>query len=1169
MHPLWPELLQHLFHTRSETLRPWLWAIPAAERHSLWKQHKADLTALRKACQFSATAGIYHEEKGEDWSISRFTPRYPTLAPLRETLPIDRVADWITTEKVNICLAEDLYPFYVNLETTWAALADAKSAASLAKFKEQAPRPRWVTLQDDLGRPRPDAPESVLYSITQMLVLRDEPWVLALVQQAFDNYADLYGQGLCYAAVTAAAEHWPEHDWLPCFAKALVLEIAHYKGRLATLPLAHVLATLAWEPPAIPAFRRMGPAIITYAEVGAYLLQQAQAPATRAAVIDLILERLLQQGRPAQNQPWIKLWNQLEPTQNELAERWEIWLTLVNSPVPNALQLALQALKHLVTLADAAQAEALAPLLALNLSHPTQKIAKDSLVLLRAWHKAFPHLNVAPLLLPQLLTPHATVRQEMLKLFKGASLPDSAQTVLQDLLASGQLSPLEQEQLSQWVEVAPSPPVVPAAAPLPPADLTELSAVPEARRAWAESLQQALNGSTPSPLPPAPTAWAALPPFEPFPEPQALLDFCVAHARGPIRALDFERALISVLQLPTPADGVAARKYLDPLLKLLDKIDNPEALRSWNLPWHNACLAFLAQGWLTPGYVPVLHTPEVRDLFAQPWLATWLNKVVETLALRNLGVRVRLSQPDNLGGWIATAHFCQRLEQLPAAAVTVAELEQALYALAPEPRPEACWQQMMPLLPRYQPLLQQALTVALAPVAQAEAAAASWIQSLAADPPQGLLLVAEHGGVTFPDRPADHSLQLLCAALASRQVTPDWKPWPCLAALPIGQLRCDLGYDYTALSAQMQAQTEALQALGEEASEEDVLQALSPFTVPVGRSEPPPRRVQALSEWAPAMLTLCQQGLTASLALEAPPTDALVRALEYARFQVTLPHYRRLQPLLLWLQPKAWLAVDPAQHGLEGLVPLLWPCPGNAQTLFEVGVMHVARIQGRFGGMTRQEATRLWQAYYQGQGDVAPPDITWTEIIPSLDKQDFSLILLSLGLLPWIALAPALEVLLEVLTSKHAEHRERILALLDTGLRDGRMTPEQVVTGLADLLLSVSKGFSAVQDALTGWSNRDPLAELLVLAALERYFARLHPGLNAKVLSALLDQAHGLCRALGRGISDPEARTALTTLAETKKKTVGRDKAKLLLALPEGSENLKTGVLQRLLISLG
>lgn len=1173
MHPLWPELLKHLFTTRSEDLRPWLFALSLADQQALWKQHKPDLAALRKACQFSASAGVFREEKGEGLGFGRFLPRYPTLAPFRADLPSDNVAAWITAERVNICLAEDLYPFYLNLETVWAALGDAKSVALLAKFKDQAPQPRWEILWTEKGDARADAPEGVLYSLTQTLGLRGETWGPEFLMQAFANHAELYGHGQFYRAVICATQTWPEQDWVPYLAKALALEIVHYKDRLADIPLTYLFAALAWEAPSTPAFRSMGPAVITYTEVVTYLSVQAQSDLkVRQTLLELTLERLQHHTRPAQNQPWIKLWNQLTPSLSELGGQFEALLMLVNASAPNALQLALQELKRLAAEAIVQpHIKELLSLLALNLVHPTQKIAKDSLALMRLIDKHHPSQDsLLPILIPYLLTPHMAVRQEILKGFKGQTLPPSAQDILRDLLASGQLNPLEQENLAVWV-VDPPVAVLTVSQDAPePTPAFDIAQFPSHRQSWAKQLIQALEGGVLEPLLPTLDVWQTLPDLQPLPNAEELQHFFVSHARGQVSELDFEIALISVLQVPAPTDRARAEKYLDPLLKIVSKMDRPEATQNWNIPWHNGLLALLAQGWLEPGKQITIQTPEIDAFLQQPFLKPLFDQVTRTLALLAVGASARLSQPDNVGGWIFPERLLQRLVQLPPEAITASEVEDALYALAPVVISASAWADLFPHLSRYTPLVQQALTVALAPETEAEATAAQWIKTLQQDPPQQFLLQAEHGGASAPETSADQGLQLLCAALAHRQLLPYWHPWPCLQTLPIEQLQCDLGMDYGALHMAMFAQTAALQELDENASDEAFLEALMAFVPQPSevKPEPPARRIKPLAELSPELKALCQQCLIAASGLESPPPDSIIRALEHARFQVMTPHYRRLMPLLLWVQPKTWIAIDTSRMGLDGLIPLLWPCPGNAQRLFEVGVVQVARMQGRFGGMTRQQVNQLWQAYYQAGGTGEPPQISWHEMIPNLDKQDINLSLLSMGLLPWVPLQSALDVLLEVLTSKHSQHRERIIAVLDTGLRDGRLTPDRVAKGLAELLLTVSKGFSYVQDALTGWSNRDPLGELLVLLALEQFFARLHPGINGKVLSALLDQAHGLCRTLGRGISAPEARTALTTLAEAKKKTVARDKAKLLLALPQVSVPLMQSVIHRLVAAV-
>lgn len=1192
MHSRWPELFAQLFSLRSEALRETLQAWPAAEREALFKAHKKDLQALRQVCFYRPPPPGDLRGVQENY----LKPRYPRIAVLYDELQphLDALSAWLKAQPVSVWLAQDAYTLFLNLDTSWALLCDARSASQLCKRLNDAPHARHEAVWHERGTHmtrRADAPEPWLYSLTLALLWRAADWADALLQQVFTQ-CNQHAEGGFYLAVCAALEQRPaalsaggQSAGTDFLGKALNLELWIYREQLQNLPEAHFEALLSWVSPDTPELRHLE--ALDHEEVRQRVHALAQQPAWRSWLLGLILQRLQAHTRPARNLPWLKLWQTLEPQPAELQAHEDRLLSLAYAPQSNALQLGLQVLKAWLKAGQPlAQPEAWRSMLLHHLQHPVQKLAKESLALLKQWLKPYPE-DEAPILeglSQQLLTPHTAVREQLYAWLQKQPLSAAAREHLTLLAADPALPPLEREKLLQHfphLQAAAAETALPltvseAAAPLP----QELKALPLWQQPWAEALQAAVQNDAELQYRPAEMApWQLT---EPLPLPadtDALLQDFLRQASGPVSPLQLECLMQAVLKLPAPAERARAVQYLDPLLQLLPRMDQVQTQMLWRAPSQNALVALLAWGWLEAGRLYPFRQAAAQQTLLCANTNPQADKVLATLQALQAGVPARLSQPDSLSGWIAPESLLARLRTLPPACLTVDELEQALYALAPLPVTD--WPALEPLLQALPLAFQRALRVACAPEAQAEAAAADWLQAFAASPPQDVFLSASWDRPTFDSQPADRDFQLLVAALAARQNRPDYRSWPVLQALPLQQLRLDLGIDYGQIETLMGAMGE-WNALNEalvdpEALADGVLtDLLNAFQtqsealvnrMPTERQ----RKLLPLQDMPAAFQALVQQALVDPQPLQEPLSPRLM-ANHATAFQLQLQHYRNLYPYLLNLQnTPQWLPLPALPRHWSELTPWIWPHPGQAARLFQAALINVGEAWGQFGGLTWQAYNQIMNAYYRQKAEdpaTPEPTVSWQEIVPRLDKNDLSLALLALGQLPGLPLAGVLPLLIQPLTSKHAEQRAVVLSVLQAGLADGRLLPQPLAEMLASLLGVTRKGFRYLQLVLQDLQHQDAFGEYFVLQTLELYFARLGAEQikAASVLSALLDQAHSLCQTLQRGIESPAARAALQALAESKKKSVSRDKARLLLALPAtDDESLTRRVLQSLL----
>lgn len=1193
MHTYWPTLLKGLFTQHAETLSLELQQLSEAERQVLFQAHKSDLQALRQACFFRASRpGDFNAPlPGQEMS---FDLRYSRIAVLYQALQahMQSVASWLKNERVSVYLAEDVYTLFVNLDTCWALLCDERSVSQLSKRLHDAPTSRheqvWNETKQGMCR-RPDAPEPWIYGISHALLLREQAWADEYISLIFEQH-NQHSDGGFYVAVHEALQQRPTQTrWSAYLGKALNLEIWVYREYLATLPEAHVQALLSWVAPDTPALRHLEP--LLYDEVQQFIQQVAQVSAWREYLLSLILQRLQAHERPARNLPWIKLWKSLKPTLVEIGAHQSSVLTLLHAPQSNVLQLALQMLKELVSnQVPIQQPEAFVSALLHHLQHPVQKIAKDSLSLLKLWSKRDPERATQILsgLPQQLLTPYQAVREQLYAWLKKQSLIPTARETLISLWADPQLNPLERESLLKHfphltdapglslagVEASPAEAPTPIAIPLP--SVKAIGTLPSLKQAWAKALLQALDTDTEPQLLSLELSqvYASGPELPRLQSAEQILARFVSHASGQVSDLQFETLMQSVLQVSAPADLAHARQYLDPLLSVLSRLDRPQdhvdEWGHWRLPWRNGLVALLAWGWLHGGQVYAFQQPQISKHLFSKAVNPQASHVLNALACLRAGFPARLSQPDALAGWIEPSSLLMRLQSLPPDLMSECELEHALYALAPVSR-ETFWPQIQAASQHLPVLWQQALALACAPEPLALKVATGWIAELQQSPPDEVFLhtLLEPAPV-LKVAAADQSLRLFCAALASRQSLSDYSPWPVLQKLPLKQLRCDLGVDYASIESLLSPlgafDELGAQLVSEELSDQALVDLLNNAQELIQQAPVQDKRnLMALHEMSAEFYLLVQQALIAPQALQEPLSSCLLPDRQTA-FELPLPHYRNLYPYLLNLQNTLqWMSPLSAlpQHW-SAMIPWLWPHPGQATRLFMAALINVAEAWGHFGGLTWREYRQLMNAYYRQKASdpqTPEPTVNWQEVVPRLDKNDLSLALLTLGQLAWVPLVDVLPLLIQPLTSKHSEQRQVILSVLQAGLETGRLRPEQVAEALSDLLQVTRKGFRYLQDALQQLSNQDLFGEYLVLHVLETYFSRLDTSAAPAVLSALLDLTYGLCQNLGRAISSPTACQALENLAQSKKKSVSRDKARLLLGLRSGAQTLLANAL--------
>ena len=193
---------------------------------------------------------------------------------------------------------------------------------------------------------------------------------------------------------------------------------------------------------------------------------------------------------------------------------------------------------------------------------------------------------------------------------------------------------------------------------------------------------------------------------------------------------DYERIFAGILRFAQAAHAERVGAILAPVLEKLEgwQQGSPNGAGWWGRGAELSAL-FLTRAWLgetLPDFPKDSLGGQLLDIQFKPALRRRLKQVSALLAA---GHDTLLSTPTHGVGWLTPAVFAERLTALPPHLLDAEDLGAALYRLPalPEQR-AAAWDQLAPGVARLDALFADALTLALAPDAEAEPALDRWLR---------------------------------------------------------------------------------------------------------------------------------------------------------------------------------------------------------------------------------------------------------------------------------------------------------------------------------------------------------------------------------------------------------------------------------------------------------
>jgi hypothetical protein len=465
----------------------------------------------------------------------------------------------------------------------------------------------------------------------------------------------------------------------------------------------------------------------------------------RQRLINLALRRAAEASRPVETNWWVRLVEELAPTDAEHTVHREAALDLLGAPAARAVGLGVLAARRLLA-AGAVAPDDLAPLLAAPLTSDTATAARGAVALLRRCAELAPAARVDALktALAGLAHPKAAVPDAVLAWLESGdpwqgepevvfaarellpTLPPAVAARLARLLPDEGLAPPAAEQRAN------------AAGALPVAVRREVEERLQRERdpgmrAWLQACRAALDGGGPLPDLPGDEAprWREAPPLALPETPEETARLMLKAGLGTEGEAALEPILFGIRLPLGEADPARLRRLLDPLLRAPAA---PEAAMAFTLPGrlHPGLLRRLAAIWLG-GEPAAGPAPQPFPLHLE------LRLVAAAAALARGERAGPLCTPTSSLGWLDTAGFAARVVErqriLPEERF---ELSAALYRLAPGlAERQAAWERIAPALERFDRPVRLALAAALAPDGEGDAAAerlADWVVETAPAP---------------------------------------------------------------------------------------------------------------------------------------------------------------------------------------------------------------------------------------------------------------------------------------------------------------------------------------------------------------------------------------------------------------------------------------------------
>lgn len=1144
-------IIKQLFFESSEKISEITKHLSNDERKKRFKEIKPLIKELTSICKFEPDTTLLRKQSLFG-SIS-FEPRYKSVRDIYDLVinNLGNLKDVIKEQKINIQTSEGSFDFFINLQTLYISLSDYKSISSALKITRKDPFPK------DYNKDIP------IYLLGKALLEREEEWKKEVFINFFENIEKQilsFGFPGFTKLVLEVIQKHPEwkNDFENYIGKSMNLDGFIRNKELKDFPADVILSGLRFEfntdlPQNVFAFQiQYGHQKITD------LIQEGYLP--RKEIIKITLDRLQRYSKPGVITGWMKIYDFLKLSQNELEDNREIFLNIINATSPQVISLSLDSLKK-ITLIET-EFESLIPQVAFNLNNNVQKVAKDSFTFLK--HISKKDKKYLPQIIASIVNNLAihnkNLRTEIIKWLYDKKLPEYLEPYIKNLLEEDEITAFEKDLLKSLLYKKDST-VTEIKKEVITITQQEKELIPDVAlkdniyRTNAKNIIDIINNynktKTISEIKPVTHDYSAYIYEEKIKYCNNEIELAVYISElvtKQITSFDLEIVIEGILKFREIQEQEKVLKILDPALKVLDKVNiiNPQFFFSRSITPNTILLAQFAYLWINNGKTFTFSKNTISEKIG--WQTNSdMFCYKKFLALKNIFQRESkykfLSSPIYKTGWIPPEIFAERYISIEEKYILPDDLLLALFRLAYPGRNEA-WNILKNKL-RPDNFYDCAVSIAITLEKEIlHKSVKYFIDYFKKNPPDDLIFEMNFtGNVEIKDTKENQIFRLFNSAIRSRFGSNDaFEDLPGLKELTLSQLKIDFGTDFekyykeidklikennSAISKIANSVTSVFENLlsgftgnNSEKDEQQNELSVNPYQkimekcrkiMPLGKLKKEDQRIIKDIIFAPNNFEIkvsCETSKNATSdqngnlyynPSELTNPDKIVYIPNISSIKENTSYYPQLLPYFLGHTSMLYYYVP---FDINGVI---FRFPPVAQIFFDTTVK-------------RKEVDNC---------------------------QDF----VSSGISPYVDIRNGLEKLGEFLILKQLKQKEKVLNILIEGTKDGRLTPYDISNLFKNLFTETSKGFKYLMESVAYLTSYSGYFEMIVILTIEYILAESKEENYSRNISPLMDLLIDLLTKNKRSLENQNALKFLTTLSESKKKNSLKDKAKILLSI--------------------
>lgn len=1090
--------------------------IEEKERKLLFKEIKPYLENIKKICKFDFNTYEHIEENILGNIIKSFKPKsFQIKEVLSFFLESDDIEETIKIKKININSNKDVHKILTKNQIFHVMLADKKSVLSGLKITRNDP----ILLYGDIKQ------NSFIYNVGKSILERNDNISFDLLCEYFDKiekYDNIFTYFGFFDLVKEVQKVFPDkkEEIKPFLAKSLYYEgLRKYNENMKRFSAEEIMIGLDYQITDEKNLNLYHPLISLpyFTESIIKLIKDNHFP--REELIDLALKNLMIHTRKSTITGWVKVYEALEVTKDEVLERKENYLNLLNSISSQGTQIALDEIKKIISNLEN-DYEHIIHSLSFNLGNNVQKVSKTSFTVLKTLYK---NKKLKELVLDSIVQnisiPNKNTRQDVLKwiisqelteehknnikeLFQYDSDPIDRE-ILKDILDAKEvnknenLSNLEINKIESDIHLE-SDIKINSKYINNVNKLIELSNKNEFDFKSIKREIGCLDNYNKSPK---------FTLFSSETELAELLSLSGSNAKR-ITYIGLEKILASIIKFKDIQESEKIKKILDPCLKLTSKIEkysqDPSIPIQINVTSNNIIASLLAYFWVNKKHIDV-NENILKSWFQYGDYFTYkrFNALKEFIDLES--VEYLLSTPDYENFFIEPETLAKRIEKVPFHLISFDDLFLALFRLSNSSKDKA-WeiikntfekQEKDSLLKKLKLMIKtydevidkfkkQALILTFAPLNEAKKALSEFINYLDKSPSTDTIYSRDLYPVSIDNNDYNKNnvvFRLLNASIRGRyNLYSPFEEMPELEKINLDNLSINLGVNRIKYH-------QALQEIYQKTTNVFASQSVDMNTFKtVSKIKDLDKNQKDFLK----KLIFYPFKITKENSVKIDNTDIYSYSKDIIFYYPNLSHY--------------YTSIDyPSYQYMEAVIEnKLSYFPANLQNLFDMACSQKDNIKKGY-------------KYY-------------------LD-------LLQLGEFSIVDISDGIEILFEALNQKNIENKEKIHFIINEGLKDGRILFTDIISNLSNIF-DESKGFKYVMESIKYLATTSETFEKLTLLAIENYIGK--ENINSKNLSVLSDYLIELMSKYARTIENQNTLKLLEETINSKKKNTFKDKAKII-----------------------